>query len=255
VRFAVCVKNAVDETELKIDQGGRPVLGGAASRMSAFDKNAVEEALRLRSLHGGEVVAFTVGTAEAKKTLKEALAMGVDRGVLVVADQGKIDTLQTAGLLSAAITGEGRFDAVLCSEGSSDTYTGLVPAALAEILELAYVGYSRKVEILGETAVLERSLEDSVEKVEALLPFVASVVSEINEPRYPTLIQIMQASKKPITEVAAGQLALEATRSSPVIMGMSAQPSNRKHVVLDGTPEEAAAKLIEALEKEGVLSR
>jgi electron transfer flavoprotein beta subunit len=253
MKIAVCVKHAVDETELRVDSSGRPQLEGAAAKMSTFDKNAVEEALRLKTAHSGEIVAFTVGGPDSRKSLKEALAMGADKGVLVSADTSLLDTLKTASLLSSAIQKGGPFDMVICSEGSSDTYTGQVPPMLAELSGLPYIGYARKLDVGGSVVKAERSLEDSVEVVEASLPLVVSVVSEINEPRYPTLIQIMQASKKPIEELSEGQLAAIAPSNAPQVVSMKTQVSNRRHVMLEGGPDEAAAKLIAELEREGVL--
>ena len=252
MKVAVCVKHAVDETELKLDTNGRPQLSGAASKMSAFDKNAVEEGLRLKAKHAGEVAIFTVGPLESKKTMKEALAMGADRGALITANPLAVDTLRTAELLAFALTKLGPFDVVLCSEGSSDTYSGQVPPMVGELLRIPFLGYVRKIDIEGKTAKLERSLEDSYEVVETPVPFVASVVSEINEPRYPTLIQIMQASKKPIEEISSDAVPTSATGQAALV-SMSAQPTSRKHVVIDGPPAEAAAKLIDALKKEGVI--
>jgi electron transfer flavoprotein beta subunit len=252
MRFAVCVKQAIDEAELKIDQGGKPILEGAPTKMSTFDKNSTEEALRLKAALGGEVVVFTAGRADAKKTLKEALAMGADRGVLLAADP-LMDALRTAELLAAGILKAGPFDLVLCSEGSSDVYTGAVPAMLAELMGIPYVGYARKVEIAANVLKAERSLEDSVEIVETSLPAVVSVVSEINEPRYPTLIQIMQASKKPVEEMGESSVPASA-RSHASVASMSAQSTNRRHTIIGGSPEEAAAKLLGELEREGLIS-
>ncbi|MDG6909516.1 MAG: electron transfer flavoprotein subunit beta/FixA family protein [Nitrososphaerota archaeon] len=253
MKIAVCVKHAVDETELKLDANGSPVLAGAPGKMSSFDKNAVEEGLRLKAKHQGEVVVFVVGTADSKKSLKEALAMGADRGVLVTSDPLSLDSFRVASMLAAAIRMSGPYDVVICSEGSSDTYTGQVPPMLAEFLGLPYVGYAKKIGVEGGAAKLERSLEDSVESVEAPVPFAVSVVSEINEPRYPTLIQIMQAGKKPIEELVGDQVAPLGDYSQVGVKSMSSQPSVRKHVMIGGTPDEAAAKLVEALVKEGVL--
>ncbi len=256
MRFAVCVKHAVDETELKIDQSGTPLVEGSPSKMSTFDKNAVEEAVRIRTARGGEVTVFTVGNADAKRTIKEALAMGVDKGVHVFAELGTVDTLGTARLLAGAIKMAGGFDLVLCAEGSSDTYTGQVPPMLAELLALPFVGYARKIEIADHTAHLEQSLEDTVAAVECSLPMVASVVSEINEPRYPTLIQIMQASKKPLLEVPAGALGPAGLSGGNVgVVSMAGKPMNRKRVVIEGPPEEAAKKLVDALASEGVIPK
>ncbi len=255
MRIAVCVKHAVDEGELKVDSSGSPQLAGAASKMSTFDKNAVEEALRLKSAHSGEVVIVTVGTPEAKKSMKEALAMGADRGVLVTADPMKIQTRRTAELLAAAVKKGGPYDAVLCSEGSSDIYSGLVPPMLAELLGFPYFGYARKVEVQGQSAKVERALEDSIDVMEAPLPFVASVVSEINEPRYPTLIQIMQAGKKPLEELAPDTLLPGSSPAPTLVKSMKAQAMARKKVVYEGSPEETAKKLVDALAAEGVLPR
>jgi electron transfer flavoprotein beta subunit len=245
----------MDETELKIDSMGNPQLAGATSKMSTFDKNAVEEALRLKASHSGEVVIVTVGTSESKKTMKEALAMGADKGVLIAADPMAMDNRCTAELLAAAIKKEGPFDVVLCSEGSSDIYSGLVPPMVGELLGFPYVGYARKMEVSGESARVDRSLEDSVEVVEAALPMVASVVSEINEPRYPTLIQIMQAGKKPMVELAPESLISGWKSSGSLVMGMKAQSMSRKKVVFEGGPEDTAKKLVDALGLEGVLPR
>ncbi len=255
MKVAVCVKHAIDEAELKIDSSGNPLLAGAASKMSTFDKNAVEEALRLKASHSGEVVIVTVGTTEAKKSMKEAMAMGADRGVLVNADPLKIDTFRTAELLAAALKKAGPFDVVLCSEGSSDIYSGLVPPMVGEILGFPYVGYARKIDVAGQSAKVERSLEDSLEVVEAPVPFVASVVSEINEPRYPTLIQIMQASKKPLEELNPDALLPGSRPSSSTTVAMKAQAMARKKVLFEGAADETAKKLVDALASEGVLPR
>ena len=253
MKIAVCVKQAVDETELKVGPTGAPLLAGAASKVSTFDKNAVEEALRLKAAGGGEVVIFTVGPADARKAMKEALAMGADKGVHIIAGTEEFDSMLVAQLLGRALQKSGPYDLTLCSEGSSDTYCGQVPPMLAECLGQPYAGYARKIEVAGPSSKVERALEDKVEVVECPMPFVASVVSEINEPRYPTLIQIMQASKKPVEEVTPEALGVSTEKTLVRVESMSAQATNRKRVLIEGTAEEGAAKLIEALAKEGVI--
>ena len=253
MKVAICVKQAIDETELKVGPNGTPLIAGAATKVSTFDKNAVEEALRLKSSGGGEAVIFTVGPADARKAMKEALAMGAERGVHIIADSERLDPMLVAQLLAKAIQKSGPYDVVLCSEGSSDTYCGQVPPMLAECLGQPYAGYARKIELAGASSKVERALEDRVEVVECPLPFVASVVSEINEPRYPTLIQIMQASKKPVEELSPQALGVSTEKSLVRVETMNAQSMNRKRVLIEGTPEEGASKLIEALAKEGVI--
>jgi electron transfer flavoprotein beta subunit len=250
MKIAVCVKVAIDESELKTGPDGSPQLQGATTKVSTFDKNAVEEALKLRAEQGGEVVAFTVGGSDGRKALKEALAMGADRGVHVIREGGELDSLGTARLLASVIAPRGPFDCVICAEGSSDVYTGLVPAMLGELLSLPYVGYARSLQVREGKALAERSLEDSTETVEAQVPFVASVVSEANEPRYPTLIQIMQASKKPVEEVRSGA---ETAGGGVKVISMKAGSSTRRLRLVEGPPDEAAAKLAGLLEEAGVL--
>jgi len=225
--------------------------------MSTFDKNAVEESIRLKESSGGSVTIVTVGRSEAKKTVKEALAMGGDRGYLVVvAEPDPHDSLTTAYLLARAIERAGPFDLVLCAEGSSDIYAGQVGPMLSEWLALPFLGYVRKVEIKDAVIRCEQTLEERVRVLEAELPSLVSVVSEINEPRYPTLLQIMQASKKPIEEVGS-ELLIDG-RAPPRLVttvGMTAHAMSRKRMIFEGGPEATSRKLVEALRSEGVLKR
>jgi electron transfer flavoprotein beta subunit len=126
---------------------------------------------------------------------------------------------------------------------------------IGELLGAPYFGYTRKIEVTGQSAKVERALEDSIDVMEAPLPFVASVVSEINEPRYPTLIQIMQAGKKPMEELAPDSLLPGSKPSPTLVTSMKAQAMTRKKVVFEGSPEETAKKLLDSLAGEGVLPR
>ncbi len=250
------MKHAIDELELKTDAEGRVDLAGAPSKMSIFDKNAVEESVRLKESLGGTITIISVGDSGAKKTVKEALAMGGDRGCLVIAEPGSNDGLTTSYLLARAIEKFGPFDLVLCAEGSSDLYTGEVGPMLSGWLALPFLGYARKIEARGGEVRCEQVLEERIRVIEARMPAVVSVVSEINEPRYPTLLQIMQASKKPIEEVGAQALADE--RSPPrtvVTLGLIGYSSERKRVIFEGGSEETSRKLVEALVSEGLIRK
>jgi electron transfer flavoprotein beta subunit len=254
----VCVKHAVDESELKVDGAGRPVLQGAQARMSTFDRNAVEEAVRIKEKKGGTVTVISLGANDWKKSIKEALAMGCDRA-LAVNSTGYVDVLGTSYFLARATQRAGPYDLVICSEGSSDTYHGLVGPMVAEWLSLPFMGYVRKIDIdAAGVATCELALEESVEVVEAKLPAVISVVSEINSPRYPTLLQIIQASKKPIEEVTleslrVGEGGAQAPEGGVKVLEISVQAMNRKKVLFEDPPDEAAKKLLDALKGEGVL--
>jgi electron transfer flavoprotein beta subunit len=226
--------------------------------MSTFDRTAVEEAVRIKEKKGGTVTVISLGANDWKKSIKEALAMGCDRAI-AVSSSDYIDTLGTSYLLARAAQRAGPFDLLICSEGSSDTYHGLVAPMVAEWLSLPFMGYVRKIEIdAAGVALCELALEESLEVVEAKLPAVISVVSEINSPRYPTLLQIMQASKKPVEDVTveslkAGDTGAGAPTGGVKVLEINAQAMNRKRVIFEDPPDEAAGKLLDALKSEGVL--
>ena len=253
MNIVVCVKHAVDESELRADAGGKPQLQGAQAKMSTFDRNAVEEAVKIKEARTGTVTVVGLGSGDWKKSIKEALAMGCDKAVAVNSAEQQLDTLATSYYLSQAIKHVGRVDLVILSEGASDTYNGLVGPMIAEWLKLPFMGFVRKLEIREGAVKAEIALEGHEELAEAALPAVASVVSEINSPRYPTLIQIMQASKKPMEEVTLESLkGPDAPQGRVRVMDIKVQSMNRKKVIFEGTPEESVRKLIEALQKEGM---
>jgi electron transfer flavoprotein beta subunit len=251
MRIAVCVKQAFDEAEIKFDASGKAQLKNAQTKMSTFDKNAVEEALRIRASYGGEVIVFSLGNNESKKALKEALAMGADKAVHILSNNYEKSALTTSKLLSSAIKKYMPFDILLFSEGSSDTYTSLVPGQVASLLGISYIPFTKKIELSNGKLKAVQAMEQKSILVEAPLPAAVSVVSEINQPRYPTLIQIMQATKKPIEELK--EEALGSTKTGYSVREVVAQTVERKKIIFEGNPEETARKLIDALRKEGVI--
>lgn len=255
MNIVVLVKSAVDEAELRVDPSGRPVLQGAATKMSTFDLNGVEEAVKQKEANGGTVTVISLGGQEAKKAIKEAMAMGGTRGVHIVAEpEAAPDSIGTAHCLAQATRRLGQVDLVVCSEGASDTYQGQVGAMVAEFLDMPFLAYARRLETYGGKVTCEQAFEGGVRTLQAKLPAVVSVVSEANVPRYPTLIQVMVAGKKPIEDVPLSTLqGTDYPRTGTQVLDVSVQAANRKRVVLPGTPEEAARKLADALKQEGVL--
>jgi electron transfer flavoprotein beta subunit len=253
MNVAVCVKHAIDESELRADPSGRAQLQGAMAKMSTFDRNAVEEAVRIKESKGGTVTVVSLGAQDMKKTIKEALAMGCDKAI-AVSIRSDLGVLETSYYLSRVLQTRGPFDIIILSEGASDTYHGIVGGMVAEWLKLPLLGYARKVTVADGKVRAELALDEHEEVVEAALPVVITVVSEINSARYPTLLQIMQASKKPIEEVTTDSIKDD---RAPV-GGFKAddamlQSVSRKKIVFEGPPEEVSQKLLEALRKEGAI--
>ncbi len=262
-RILVCIKQALDVAELKIDSATRrPITAGVPRKISDFDKNALEEAVRLKEKVGGEVMVITVGPEEARMALREALAMGADRAYLL-SDPSfeRSDTLAVSYILAEAIKKVGEFDLILCGEASIDSFTAQVGPRLAERLNIPQITYVRKLDLNGDTVVAERSLEDCYEKVKAKMPVLLTVTGEINEPRIPSLMAIMKASKKEIMVWSAGDLKIPKEKvgeagSAIQVTEVLAPKAERKRIMIKAeTVEELAETLAKALIKEGVVGR
>jgi electron transfer flavoprotein beta subunit len=262
-RITVCLKHSVDVTQLKADPSTRRlVTAGAPRKISDFDKNALEEAVRLKEKLGGEVVTLTVCAEEAKTSIREALAMGSDRGYAVRDDALEAsDTLATSHVLAEAVKKIGQFDLILCGEASVDGFSSQIGPRLAELLNLPVITYARKVRFENGLVTVERSLEDRYETVKTETPAVVTVTKEINEPRIPSLMAIMKASKKEIvnwtlTDIGVPSGSVGETGSGVRISEVLAPKVERKRITVDGeSPSEKAAKLVAALIQEGVVGR
>ena len=172
------------------------------------DKYGVEMALQLvDAAGGGEVSLVSVAPNNEVAGLREALAMGAAKAVLVSDPelQGS-DALTTAKVLAAAINRLGGADLVIGGTESSDGYTGTVPEQLAELLGLPSVTFAKKVTVDGSTLKVERQTEAGYDDVESPLPALISVTAGVNEPRYPSFKGIMAAKSKPVDTVTAADL-------------------------------------------------
>ncbi|HKW04915.1 MAG TPA: electron transfer flavoprotein subunit beta/FixA family protein [Nitrososphaerales archaeon] len=257
VEIIVCFKHVYDETELKIDRlNNRISFEGARTKISDDDKNAIEEAVKLKEKNGGSVIALCVGETSAKKSIKEALAMGCDRARLLSDPLfQECDAIRTAYILSKAIQKIGKYDLVITAGGTTDSYSGIVGPSLAEWLSIPQIAFAASVSLTQNKVNADRSLDEGVETVECDLPALISVSREINQPRFPTLIQIMSAGKKEMIEWNASALGIDssALESKIVVNSLNVPKSARKKLIFEGSPEESAAKLAEALFKEGIV--
>jgi electron transfer flavoprotein beta subunit len=218
--------------------------------MNEPDSYALEEALRLKEKHGGEVLVLSMGPERVKQTIKEALAKGADRAIHIANDNfAQLDPLGSATYLSAAIKNE-KFDLVLTGLQSDDHGFGQTGVLLAGLLDLPHATIIMAIEVQDGRLRLKRELEAGwFQHIECPLPAVLSIQSGINKVRYATLKGIMAAKKKEIATIA------------PESLGVSVQPTQRvekiyvprktkKTEFLTGTPKEASAKLVEKLKFE-----
>ena len=230
----VCLKQIFDLGKIMVDAASkRPITEGVARKISDFDKNALEEALRIKEKRGGNVLALIGG---AKDAAKEALAMGADEAVIYSADT---DSLGTATLL-AEIIQKMKYDLILCGEASIDEFSFQIGPRLAQALEIPVLTYARKMELKDNEVVVERNLENRYEVAKARLPALVTVTKEINEPRIPTLLQILGASKKKITEISPAK-----QEGGVETLSITAIEMKRKEVILKDIEELARIILSE----------
>ncbi len=252
----VCLKQVPDLQQIRIKRETRePVLEGAPFVFGAFEKNALEGAVRLKEKLGGKIVALALGNAKLKETIIEALAMGADEAVLMndAAFAGG-GSAGTANALAAAIRKIGKYDLVLMGEGSADNYSGQVIGRVAELLDLPQITFVRELSVEGNRLRATRDLEDALEVVEADLPAVVSVTSELNTPRLPPLPAILKASKKPIVVWSPADLGITPSASVVSTLSNLAPVQERKQVLFEGDAASAVEELVKALGKEGVVS-
>jgi electron transfer flavoprotein beta subunit len=250
VNIIVCVKQVPAKDAPLAIAGNWIRESDIGFEMNEPDSYALEEGLRLKERHGGEVIALSMGPERVKQTIKEALAKGADRGIHVADDKFyELDPLGSARALTAAIQKE-KFDLVLTGLQSDDHGFGQTGVLLAALLNLPHATIIMQIEVQDGRMRLKRELEAGwFQWMECPLPAVLSIQSGINKVRYATLKGIMAAKKKEIVTVARESLGISGEPTQRVERIYVPQKS-KKTEFLAGTPKEVAAKLVEKLKFE-----
>lgn len=246
MKIAVAIKQVpLRDSPLRVNAAGTWIeednLGFEINEPDAY---ALEEALRLREKHGGEVIVISVGPARVSQTIREALAKGADRGIHV--DGATLDTLRVANLLAAALKAEAP-DLILTGLQSDDLGYGQTGVVLAELLGLPSSTIIMQVEVQSGKVRVKRELEDGwFQHIEMALPAVLTIQSGLNKLRYATLMGIKKAKSKEIKVITLDGAA-EVPPASAVIERLYAPEKNKQGQIFDGDPKAAAAKLVEKL--------
>lgn len=254
----VCVKHSYDVQQIKYDPVTRkPLLADAPKKMGDIDRRAVEEALRIREKYGGKVIAVTVGDQDSVDTIKYAYAMGVDEGYVIIAkDTESLDTNVIALALARAIQKIGNYDLVICGSESVDGGSRQVPVKVATYLNLPFLDYAKSVRIESNNVIVTSNYEDGEYEYRAPMPAVIAVTLEINEPRIPTPMAILRASRKPVNTWPIDNLGID-LKSNVKVLDTFMPEMKRKRVIFDARDEskipEVINKLIDALRQEGVI--
>lgn len=265
MNIVVCIKQVPEITEVKIDPKTKTLVReGVPSILNPFDEFAVEEALRIREKHGGEVVVVTMGPPQAEEALLKCLAMGADRAIhLTDRAFAGADTLATAYTIAQAIKQLiPEFDIILCGKQAIDGDTAQVPVELAEQLGFPQITNVKKVEvdIDGKKLVAHRETDEGYEVIECKLPVLLTAIKELNEPRLPTIMGIMSAKKKETKTVTAADLDGDADlfglNGSPTQVVEIFPPKPReKGIIISGEDHvEISKKIVQFLTKKGLIT-
>ena len=252
MNIAVCAKQVpAKDAPLAIAEGATWIReADIGFETNEPDSYALEEALRLKEKHGGEVVAISMGPERVKQTIKEALAKGADRGIHIADDNfAQLDPLGSAKALAAAIQKENG-DLVLTGLQSDDHGFGQTGVLLAGLLDLPHATIIMAIEVFDKKMKLKRELEAGwFQWMECPLPAVLSIQSGINKVRYATLKGIMAAKKKEIATLTRESLGVSGEPTQK-IEKIYVPTKTKKTEFLTGTPKEMAGKLVEKLKFE-----
>ncbi|MDA0712455.1 MAG: electron transfer flavoprotein subunit beta/FixA family protein [bacterium] len=206
MKVLVTVKRVTDyETKLKVKPDGSDVVTDGVSMIAnPFDEIAVEEALRLVAVHGGEVCVASVGTADSMAQIRSALAMGADRGILVL-NNDHADCDLIAQVLAKVVEKE-KPDLVLMGKQAVDDDSHQVAELLAEYLNYGQATQANKITVADNVATVVREADGGLETIKVKMPCIVTTDLRLNEPRYASLPGIMKAKKKPVEEIAIADL-------------------------------------------------
>ena len=242
MKLLVPVKRVVDyNVKVRVKADGTGVeTAGVKMSMNPFDEIAVEEAVRLKEKGvATEVVAVSMGVAQCQETIRTALAMGADRGILVETDV-VLEPLAVAKLLKAIVERE-QPRLVILGKQAIDDDMNATGQMLAALLRWPQGTFASQVAIEGETATVTREVDGGLETVALTLPAIVTTDLRLNEPRYASLPNIMKARKKPIATLRPAELGVDPTPRLTVLK--MAEPSKRQAGVKVGSVAELVAKL------------
>jgi len=260
VNIIVCLKQVPDtESQIKIGSDSKSVVTDDIKWvMNPYDEFGVEEALRLKEKHGGEVTVVGLGPKRVTESIRTALAMGADKGILITDDAlDGSDSLANAKAIAAAVK-DLEYDLIFTGQRGVDDDMGVVGATVAELLGIPQISLIVKLEAAedGKSVKVERPIEGETLVIESTLPALVTAQKGLNEPRYASLPGIMKAKKKPLEEKSLADLGLDSAGFGEgarklKILELTPPPARDAGKIIEGeTPQEKAANLAKLLHEE-----
>ncbi len=242
MKVLVAVKRVVDyNVKIRVKADGSGVeLANVKMSMNPFDEIAVEEAIRLREAGTAtEVIAVSVGPQQAQETIRTALAMGADRGILIKHD-GYVEPLAVAKLLKAVIEEE-KPGLVILGKQAIDDDCNQTGQMLSALLGWSQATFASKIEIAGDSANVTREIDGGLQTIKVSMPMIVTTDLRLNQPRYASLPNIMKAKKKPLDEKIAADMGVEMAPKLKVVT--TVEPPARKGGMKVGSVAELVDKL------------
>ncbi len=263
MKIIVTVKQVPDTHEVKINpKTGTLIREGVPSIINPEDKNALEEAIRLKEhLKETSVIALSMGPPQAKKALREALAMGADEAILV-SDRAfaGADSLATAYMLSVAIKKIKKYNLILCGRQAIDGDTAQVGPQLAEFLKLPQVTYAESIKVDEDVVTVRSNFGKTIRTVEVEMPALITVSREINKPRYKTMNGVLRAfrDKKIVTwtkeDLKINPMRIGINGSPTMVRKTFAPVNNRNGLIKTGTAVEIVDDFFDILIEKNLVS-
>jgi electron transfer flavoprotein beta subunit len=251
MRIYVCVKHVPDSAAKITITGNNRIDESVTFLMNPYDEHAIEEAARLKKqVDGAQIIAISVGKADAANTIQSALAMGADRAILVTTDS-RPDSLVTARALKAAIEQDGRADIIFTGKESIDSEGYQTMYRLAAAMDMPAASGVDSFALEQGRVLVECDLGDGAKEViEMSLPCVIGCGKGLNKPSYPTLPAIIKARKKEVQQIDLQSLNIEDPAGRIEILKLKPAVEERRPQEIKGTPEEIAGELVRILEEE-----
>src|SRR6202051_277753 len=243
MKVLVPVKRVVDyNVKIRVRPDGSGVeLGNVKMSMNPFDEIAVEEAIRLREAgKATEIVCVSIGPQQAAETIRTALAMGADRGILVKTDGGAVEPLAVAKILKGIADAE-QPGLIILGKQAIDDDCNQTGQMLAALLGWPQGTFASKVAIEGDQISVTREIDGALQTVKLKMPAVVTTDLRLNEPRYASLPNIMKAKKKPIAEKSASDYSVDLTAHLEILK--TSEPPGRKGSVKVKDVAELVSKL------------
>lgn len=252
MRIAVCVKQIPDPAApYDLDSENHWIVRPNDQVLDDTDRFGIEVGLQLAEASDGTMTLFSMGPSGSLQGIRQALAMGADKAVLIDDESLRgSDALTTSRILSAAIEREG-FDIVIAGMESTDGFTGAVPQMMSEILDVPCLSFARKVDVGEDVVTIERQTATGYEVVTSELPVLLGVTAGVVEPRYPTFKGIMQAKSKPVDTLTASDLGVE-PHVGQVVASVTSVASREAGDIIEDEGE-AYLKIVELLEQAKVI--